>query len=242
MLYSQRWKDFWLHTSALYTVNPENDDDYAYGDVVKGGVALHYTPNYDLMIGIEMDASYAAENQYRGFDIGNTGGTTTNLAFVSDYRFLNAFGGNFKLRGSIGLPIYEDLNSKLKSARGDLSRFNWVTGSSLMSPRHPHSALRRRAHDGTHVSRCRGVHPPPRGVDRRRFPASDNQRPHLFRGCHARRFGKRGVRHRIRGLDGLHGVDTAAHADRVVEPARRVQHRGHRRGACRRWTGGEVHR
>jgi hypothetical protein len=71
------------------------------------------------MIGIEMDASYAAENQYRGFDIGNTGGTTTNLAFVSDYRFLNALGGNFKLRGSIGLPIYEDLNSaKLRSGRG----------------------------------------------------------------------------------------------------------------------------
>jgi len=112
MLYSQRWKDFWLHTSALYTVNPENDDDFAYGDVVNGGVALHYTPNYDLMIGIEIDASYAAENQYRGLDIGNSGGGTTNLAFVSDYRFLNAFGGNFKLRGSIGLPIYEDLNSK----------------------------------------------------------------------------------------------------------------------------------
>ena len=120
LLYSQRWKDFWLHTSALYTANPENDDDYAYGDVVTGGVALHYTPNYNLMFGVELDASYTAESQYRGFDIGNSGGTVTNLAFVSDYRFLNAFGGNFKLRGSIGLPIYEDLYSKkLKSARGD---------------------------------------------------------------------------------------------------------------------------
>jgi nitrous oxide reductase accessory protein NosL len=123
LLYSQRWKDFWLHTQALYTVNPENDDDYAYGDVINGGVALHYTPTYNLMFGIEVDASYAAENQYQGFDIGNTGGTTTNLAFVSDYRFLNAFGGNFKLRGSIGLPIYEDLYSKkLKSARGDFQQ------------------------------------------------------------------------------------------------------------------------
>jgi len=112
MLYSQRWKDFWFHTQALYTVNPENDDDFAYGDIVNGAIALHYTPTYNLMVGIEMDASYAAENQYRGFDIGNSGGTTTNLAFVSDYRFLNAFGGNFKLRGSIGMPIYEDLNSK----------------------------------------------------------------------------------------------------------------------------------
>ena len=25
---------------------------------------------------------------------------------------MNAFGGNFKLRGSIGLPIYEDMNYK----------------------------------------------------------------------------------------------------------------------------------
>ncbi|MGR8940689.1 MAG: hypothetical protein ACU83V_07795 [Gammaproteobacteria bacterium] len=31
---------------------------------------------------------------------------------MTDYRFLNAFGGNFKLRSSVGLPIYEDLNSR----------------------------------------------------------------------------------------------------------------------------------
>ena len=126
MLYSQRWKDFWFHSSALYTVNPENDDDYAYGDVVTGGVALHYTPNYNLMVGIEMDASYTAESQYRGFDIGNTGGTATNLAFVTDYRFLNAFGGNFKFRGSVGLPIYEDLNSKTAYNPNGRGRFEQV--------------------------------------------------------------------------------------------------------------------
>ena len=84
---------------------------------------MHYTPNYDWMIGVEMDASYTAESQYRGFDIGNTGGTVTNLAFVSDYRFLNALGGNFKLRGSIGLPIYENLNyQKRTSARGQFEQ------------------------------------------------------------------------------------------------------------------------
>lgn len=110
LLYSQRWKDIWLHASALYTVNPENDDQFAFGDVVTGGLALHYTPNYDLMFGIEMDANYAWKNEDQGFKIGNSGGTVTNLAFVSDWRFMNAFGGNFKLRGSVGLPIYEDLN------------------------------------------------------------------------------------------------------------------------------------
>lgn len=110
LLYSQRWKDIWFHASALYTVNPENDDDFAFGDVVTGGLALHYTPNYDLMFGVEMDTSYTWKNEDQGFKIGNSGGIVTNLAFVSDWRFLNAFGGNFKLRGSVGLPIYEDLN------------------------------------------------------------------------------------------------------------------------------------
>jgi nitrous oxide reductase accessory protein NosL len=110
LLYSQRWKDFWLHTSALYTVNPENDEHYAFGDAATVGLALHYTPNYDLMLGIEMDASYTEKSEDQGFRIGNSGGTVTNLAFVGDWRFLNAFGGNFKLRGSVGLPVYEDLN------------------------------------------------------------------------------------------------------------------------------------
>jgi len=82
-------------------------------------VALHYTPTYNLMVGVEMDANYAAKNRDQGINIGNTGGTALNLAFVSDYRFLNAFGGNFKLRGSVGLPVYEDMNyKKVSSARG----------------------------------------------------------------------------------------------------------------------------
>jgi nitrous oxide reductase accessory protein NosL len=110
LLYSQRWKDIWLHASVLYNVNPENDDQFAFGDVLTGGLALHYTPNYDLMFGIEIDSSYTWKNEDQDFKIGNSGGTVTNLAFVSDWRFMNAFGGNFKLRSSIGLPIYEDLN------------------------------------------------------------------------------------------------------------------------------------
>lgn len=112
LLYSQRWKKFWLHGSAQYNVNPKNDSDFAFGDVATGGLALHYTPNYDLMVGIEVDANYTWKNEDQGYKIGNSGGTVTNLAFVGDYRFLNAFGGNFKLRGSVGLPIYEDLNSQ----------------------------------------------------------------------------------------------------------------------------------
>lgn len=111
LLYSQRWHDFWLHTTALYKVNPENSDKFAYGDVASIGMGLHYTPDYNLMVGVEVDASYTEKSKDRGLIVANSGGTAVNLAFVSDYRFLNAFGGNFKLRGSVGLPIYEDLNA-----------------------------------------------------------------------------------------------------------------------------------
>lgn len=120
LLYSERWKDFWIHASALHQVNPENSDKFKYGDVTTGGLAFHYTPNYDLMVGIELDSSYTQKNEDMGYAIGNSGGLVTNLAFVSDYRFMNAFGGNFKLRGSVGLPIYEDLNARhFRNARGD---------------------------------------------------------------------------------------------------------------------------
>jgi nitrous oxide reductase accessory protein NosL len=119
LVYSQRWKDFWLHTNAIYDVNPENGDNFAYGDVATAALALHYTPNYNWMVGIEMDASYTEKNTDRGIKVGNSGGTLANLAFVSDYRFLNAFGGNFKLRNSIGFPMYEDSNyQNAKNARG----------------------------------------------------------------------------------------------------------------------------
>lgn len=124
LLYSQRWKDIWLHTSALYNANPENDDRFKFGDVVTGGLALHYTPNYDLMFGIELDASYTQKNEDMGYKIGNSGGVVSNLAFVGDWRFLNAFGGNFKLRGSVGLPIYEDLNSQRVTYRQNNQQFN----------------------------------------------------------------------------------------------------------------------
>jgi len=110
LIYSQRYKDFWFHSSAFYTANPENSSQYAFGDSVNGGLAFHYNPNYNLTVGVEFDASYAWQNEDQGFKIANTGGTTINLAVVEDWRFLNAFGGNFKLRGSVGLPIYQDLN------------------------------------------------------------------------------------------------------------------------------------
>jgi len=112
LLYSQKWESFWFHAQALYRVSPTNSSDYKFGDEIQGGLAVHYTPNYDLMLGVEMDVANALENEDRSIKIGNTGGTRANLAFVFDWRFLNALGGNLNLRGSVGLPVYEDLNSQ----------------------------------------------------------------------------------------------------------------------------------
>ena len=80
------------------------------------------------------------------------------------------------------------------------------------------------------------------GAHRRGLPPSHGQRPHLLRGRRPRHVGERGLRHRVRGPDGLHALTPAAHRDRVVRPARRVRGRRQRRGARRRRTGGEVHR
>jgi hypothetical protein len=112
LLYSHKWESLWFHGQALYRFLPENSSDYKFGDEIQGGLAIHYTPHYDVMLGIECDTAKAMKNEDRDIKIGNTGGTRTNLAFVFDWRFLNALGGNFNLRGSVGLPVYEDLNSQ----------------------------------------------------------------------------------------------------------------------------------
>ena len=84
---------------------------------------MHYTPHYDWMVGIETDVNHIQKNEDRGFKIGNSGGTVTNVALVADWRMINAFGGNFKLRGSVGLPVYEDLNSSIaRNARGEFTQ------------------------------------------------------------------------------------------------------------------------
>ena len=123
LLYSQRWKDFWMHLNTIYQVNPENSDDYAFGDQLLGGLALHYTPNYDLLVGVEADVVYAQMNEDRGIAVRNTGGVRSNVALVLDWRFMNAFGGNFKLRSSVGLPVYEDLNfNQVRGPRGPFTQ------------------------------------------------------------------------------------------------------------------------
>ena len=110
LLYTYRYQNMWLHTMAGYTQKLENSDNFKFGDVARFGVALHYTPNYDLMVGMEVDAAHYDQNEINGAEVGNSGGTRTMLTAVTDWRFLTALGGNFSLRLTGGLPLYEDLN------------------------------------------------------------------------------------------------------------------------------------
>jgi nitrous oxide reductase accessory protein NosL len=110
LLFSHRYKDFWFHYLTSYTARFENGDNYRFGDTTHIGAAAHYTPNYDLMAGLELDASYTAKDQYMGNNVGNTGGFVTNLTGVMDWKFLTAMGGNFSVRVTAGIPVYEDLN------------------------------------------------------------------------------------------------------------------------------------
>ena len=110
MLFSHRYKDFWVHCLASYTAMPENGDDYKFGDTTRFGAAVHYTPSYDLMAGLEIDGAYFAKDKYLDINVDNTGGFRSNLSGVAEWKFLTAFGGTFSVRASGGIPIYEDLN------------------------------------------------------------------------------------------------------------------------------------
>ena len=110
LLYSQRWWDLWFHAMTSYTTGLENGDDYRFGDTARAGAAMHYTPTYDLMMGLEIDGANYDKDEYKDIRLGNTGGFRSNIAAVTQWRFLTAFGGNFSLRVLAGIPIYEDLN------------------------------------------------------------------------------------------------------------------------------------
>ncbi len=110
LLFSHRYKDFWFHYLASYTAMLENGDDYKFGDTTRLGAAVHYTPNYDIMLGLEIDGAYAAKDRYLDQNQDSTGGFKSNLSGVAEWKFLTAMGGTFSVRGSGGVPIYEDLN------------------------------------------------------------------------------------------------------------------------------------
>jgi nitrous oxide reductase accessory protein NosL len=111
LLFSHRYQNFWFHYLASYTTMLKNSDEYRFGETSRFGAAVHYTPNYDLMIGLELDAAYAGKDEYLNIDVDSTGGFRSNLTGVAEWRFLTALGGNFSVRASGGVPVYENLNS-----------------------------------------------------------------------------------------------------------------------------------
>lgn len=109
LLYTYRLGDFWMHASGSYRYKLENGDDFKFGDDRSLGLAVHYTPNYDMMLGLEADAVSTEKNEYNNVEVAKSGGFRSNLAGVASWRFLTALGGNFTLKLAAGLPLYEDL-------------------------------------------------------------------------------------------------------------------------------------
>lgn len=110
LLASARYGDFWLHGEVSHIFRPKNGDS-DFGDTTKVGLAVHYTPNPDLMVGLETDYTDTGKDEYHGVDINNSGGKQANLAVVGSWRFLTALGGNFNLKATVGVPYYEDVNA-----------------------------------------------------------------------------------------------------------------------------------
>ncbi len=110
LLASARHGDFWLHGEISHIFRPKNGD-YDFGDTTKVGLAVHYTPNPDLMLGLETDYTDTGKDEFQGKDYDFTGGKQANLAVVGSWRFLTALGGNFNVKATAGVPYYEDVNA-----------------------------------------------------------------------------------------------------------------------------------
>jgi hypothetical protein len=110
IMYTQRLADIWFHSMLSYTHMLENSDEYKFGDETRYGVALHYTPNFDLMLGLELNGVDYKKNELNGVDVANSGGFRSYGTGVLNWRFLAVWGGNFNLRLASGLPIYEDMD------------------------------------------------------------------------------------------------------------------------------------
>ncbi len=133
ILYSQRLNDFWLHAMLAYTHKLENNDNYKFGNATNFGAALHYTPNYNLMFGLEINGTDYAENEDNGVKIDNTGGFRSYATGVANWRFLTALGGNFNLRLSASVPIYEDMNHYTSMGMEKAQMGGGYAGSVLLS-------------------------------------------------------------------------------------------------------------
>jgi hypothetical protein len=103
-LYSQHIGAFWLHGSLVYKYNFENNDDVQSGDSLQGGVAVHYTHNYDQMVGLEVDGTATSKTQTNGADTPNTGRTNVFANAVAHWPSRPVLGRQFQHPGLGGCP------------------------------------------------------------------------------------------------------------------------------------------
>jgi nitrous oxide reductase accessory protein NosL len=107
LLFSQHLGLFWLNAAVEYLYNFENSDDYRFGDVLTGGLAVHFVPSTTTMLGVEIDANKTSENQDDGEDLPNSGFDAIFGNLVAQQRVAMFWGGNFDLRALAGLPLYQ---------------------------------------------------------------------------------------------------------------------------------------
>ena len=107
LLFSQHIGLFWLNGGAEYRYNFENSGDYRFGDVLSGGVAIHFVPSTKTMLGLEFDANKTWENEDKGTNAPNTGCEAVFGNLVCQRRVATFWGGNFDLRALVGVPLYQ---------------------------------------------------------------------------------------------------------------------------------------
>jgi hypothetical protein len=128
--YSQHIGWFWAHASAEYFAFMENSEDYQFGDIAKGGVALHYTPSTRTILGLELDAMKKMKNEDEGpMDSGsvpNSGREKISANVVLQQRVTTFGGGNLNFRALFGLPIYESVTAvQLGEAYHGMAALQW---------------------------------------------------------------------------------------------------------------------
>jgi hypothetical protein len=109
LLFSQHIGLFWLNAGVEYRRNFENSDDYKFGDVLNGGIAVHFTPSTSTMLGAEFDANKVMKNEDNGQNAVNTGCSSIYGNLVAQQRLATFGGGNFDVRALVGMPLYEDV-------------------------------------------------------------------------------------------------------------------------------------
>ena len=109
LLYSQHLGPVWFHAALIHQYWFENQDDFQKGALTTLGVALHYTHDYDNLLGVELDLQIARRNQLRDEDLEDSGGVSAYLSLVAQRKLARIGGGNFNFRFMIGVPLYQNL-------------------------------------------------------------------------------------------------------------------------------------